>query len=382
MNAVSISVPWTWRRSLALARGLLAVTCLALAVLTQRRLHAVLLLAALFALYSLPAFFWRRLERAGLSLLLLCVDTVFFFLCANYSPASATWLVALFYLFLLLHAAVLHSWREVILVSAVSAAFLFLAGPPTAFPVSGSILVGSIIAAVLSLQRRTLEEHLDQSFHQSVLFRAEAERARETERQRIAADFHDGPLQSFMSFQMRLEVVRRQFQRDAEKGMAELVNLQEFCRAQVGELRAYIRGMRPIEVDAGLNASVRRLIESFQKDTGISTSFLAGDFKDPSDSEVCLEVLQVIREGLHNVHKHSRASRVAVSLQRADGQLEISIDDDGTGFAFAGAYSLDELDLLRAGPGSIKRRVRSLNGQLTLDSNPGRGAALRIRIPV
>ncbi|MCC7499696.1 MAG: sensor histidine kinase [Bryobacterales bacterium] len=382
MSATSIPVPWAWRRILALARGLLAISCLVLIIATGSQPHVLLPLAALFALYSLPAFFWRRLEKAGFSLLLLCVDTVFFFICATYSSVRVSWLVVLFYLFLLLHAAIMHSWREVVLVSCVSAGFLFLAAPPAAVSASGAILVGSIIAAVLSLQRRTIEDRLGQALDQTVLFRAEAENARETERQRIAADFHDGPLQSFMSFQMRLEVVRRQFQRDREKGMSELAALQEFCRAQVAELRAYIRGMRPVEVDAGLHASVRRLVESFQKDTGISTSFLAGNFRDPADSEVCLEVLQVIREALHNVHKHSGASRVAVALQRADGELEISIDDDGTGFPFAGAYSLDELDLLRAGPGSIKRRIHSLNGQLVLNSNPGRGTALKICIPV
>lgn len=382
MNAASIPVPWTWRWLLALARGVLATICLILIVSSGYNAGTLIPLAALFAAYSLSAFFWRRLERAGLSLLLLCVDTVFFFLCATYSPAQVFWLVVLFYLFLLLHAALLHSWREVILIAAVSAGFLFLAAPPAAVASAGSILVGSVVAAVLSLQRRTLEDRLDHSFRQTVLYRAEASQAREGERQRIAADFHDGPLQSFMSFQMRLEVVRRLLQRDAGKGMAELVSLQEFCRAQVAELRAYIRGMRPVEVDAGLNASVRRLAENFQKDTGISTSFLAADFKDPADSEICLEVLQVIREALHNIHKHSRASRVSVALQRVDGQIQIAIDDDGTGFPFAGAYSLDELDQLRAGPGSIKRRVRGLNGQLTLDSNPGRGSALKIRIPV
>lgn len=353
-----------------------------LAVFNQRQLPALFLLAGLFAMYSLPAFFWRRLERAGFSLLLLCVDTVFFFLCATYSPPRAAWIVAIFYLFLLLHASLLHSWREVILVAAICAAFLFLGNPPTAAAVAGSILVGSVVAAVLALQRRTLEERLAHASRQTLLYRAESERARETERQRIAGDFHDGPLQSFMSFQLRLEVVRRLFQRDSNKGMAELAQLQEFTRAQVAEVRSYIRGMRPVEVDAGLNASVRRLVESFQKDTGISASLLAGDIKDPADSEACLEVIQVIREALHNVQKHSGASRVAVALQRADGQLEISIDDDGTGFPFSGAYSLEELDLLRAGPGSIKRRVRSMNGELTLDSHPGRGAVLKIRLPI
>jgi signal transduction histidine kinase len=58
-----------------------------------------------------------------------------------------------------------------------------------------------------------------------------------------------------------------------------------------------------------------------------------------------------------------------------------AIDDDGAGFAFSGSFNLDELDLLRLGPASIKRRVRSLGGELSIESRPGHGAGLKIRIP-
>ena len=61
--------------------------------------------------------------------------------------------------------------------------------------------------------------------------------------------------------------------------------------------------------------------------------------------------------------------------------LEISIDDNGRGFPFSGSYTLDELELLQLGPESIKSRVRSLSGELTLESRPGRGVVMKIRIP-
>ena len=51
------------------------------------------------------------------------------------------------------------------------------------------------------------------------------------------------------------------------------------------------------------------------------------------------------------------------------------------GFNFAGSYSLEELELLHLGPESLKRRVRSLNADLLLESRPGRGASLKVRIP-
>ena len=90
--------------------------------------------------------------------------------------------------------------------------------------------------------------------------------------------------------------------------------------------------------------------------------------------EATLEVLQMIREALHNVQKHAGATRVAVAMEKSDRGLEISIDDNGQGFNFAGSYSLEELELLRLGPASLKRRARSLNADLLLESRPGRGA--------
>ena len=94
------------------------------------------------------------------------------------------------------------------------------------------------------------------------------------------------------------------------------------------------------------------------------------------------DVLQMLREALHNVQKHSAATRVAVALEKTDRGLEISVDDNGHGFNFAGTYSLEELELLRLGPASLKRRARSLNADLIVESRPGRGAGLKFRIPL
>src|SRR5262249_33390522 len=98
--------------------------------------------------------------------------------------------------------------------------------------------------------------------------------------------------------------------------------------------------------------------------------------------EMSLEVLQMLRESLHNVQKHAGASRVAVAMEKTDRGLEISIDDNGHGFPFAGTYSLEELELLRLGPASLKRRARSLHADLLVESRRGRGGGLKFRIPL
>jgi two-component system sensor kinase len=82
------------------------------------------------------------------------------------------------------------------------------------------------------------------------------------------------------------------------------------------------------------------------------------------------------------VQKHAGATRVAVAMEKADHVLEISVEDNGHGFSFAGAYTLEEMELLRLGPASLKRRARSLNADMVVESRPGRGAGLRFRIPL
>jgi len=121
-------------------------------------------------------------------------------------------------------------------------------------------------------------------------------------------------------------------------------------------------------------------VEQFQKDSGIPATFVSSEFLEPSEPEISLELLQIVREALYNVQKHSHASRVAVSVEKSDRSLEITIEDNGSGFPFSGKYSLDELEMLRLGPTSIKRRVRTLGAEMQLDSKPGQGAGLLIRL--
>jgi signal transduction histidine kinase len=84
---------------------------------------------------------------------------------------------------------------------------------------------------------------------------------------------------------------------------------------------------------------------------------------------------------LNNVRKHSKASQVSIVIEAGEDGIDMVVEDDGSGFPFSGAYSLDELEILRLGPRSIKRRVRTLGGDLTIQSRPLAGSTVRVRIP-
>jgi signal transduction histidine kinase len=381
-------LPYAWRLAFGASRTALGVAGLVLLVVASDPVPILPVLPiAAFLLFSLYA---ARRAVAGdpIPVLTLGIDTAAFlgwFLFTAYRGfAGVAWVVltAAMFIFLLVSAIVNQAWPKVAAVVAVCLAAAY-AVPPSARTLRVVMWAGASLGALWMVHRRYLETRLSQAARHSVMYRFEAQQAREDERQRIAADFHDGPLQSFIGLQMRLEILKKLLERDPAVAADELRQLQELCRSQVAELRAFVRSMRPADVEgASLGASISRMVEQFQKDSGISASFLSGEHLDPGETEVSLEILQIIREALNNVQKHSRATRVAVSVTRKGEFLEISVDDNGGGFPFAGSYSLEELDLLRLGPLSIRRRVRALGGDLQVESKPGQGAGLKVRVAV
>jgi signal transduction histidine kinase len=181
---------------------------------------------------------------------------------------------------------------------------------------------------------------------------------------------------------MRLEVIKKLLSRDKQMAIDDLTQLQDLCRNQITDLRSFVRSMRSAADGDSPATSIRQIADDFQKTSGISLQWTVGDAFSGLEPEISHEVLQIAREALHNAQKHSKAAKVKLHAEKVDGSLVITVEDDGSGFPFGGAYNLEELELMRMGPESIKRRVRTLNGELTVDSTPGRGATLRVRVPL
>lgn len=346
--------------------------------------NTLVALLAVVTVYSAISVFWRWPERIDRQdIVNLSLDLVVFLLSVVLAPPPGFWLPAISALYLYLAVATLHDWRDVLLTTVLTMAYVSSVASPAGASIIPLLMILGMFGMVTSLQKQSLLERLSGASRQALHYRVEAQRAREAERERMAADFHDGPLQSFISVQMRLEIVRRMFAKKIELGLEELANLQEIVTRQVAEVRTFVRSMRPVEVEgAGLASALRQTVGFFQKDCGMTATFKAGATAMHDDLEASLDIVQMVREALNNVLKHSSASRVAVSLDRGDGHLALEVEDDGTGFPFAGEFTLEEMELLRMGPESIKRRVRSLNGDLSVVSRPGRGSTLRIRLPL
>ncbi len=335
-----------------------------------------------YLIYSLAAIWWQNREGGAHDLTRLLLDLIVFLICTTQPPDRSGWFIALFYAFLLLNASVFHHLREVALVAITATVFTLLVARDQIFTLAPTFVVTGALAIALGWQKRSLEERLNVLARQTVMFRTEAENARELERQRIAADFHDGPLQSFISFQMRLEVIKKLLVRDQKMAMDDMSQLQDICRKQITDMRAFVRSMRTSADGATPATNLRQIAEDFQKTSGINLVWNLSDTLSGLEPEISHEILQIIREALHNAQKHSKAAKVTLLSEKVDGNLQVTVHDDGSGFPFAGTYSLDELELMRMGPESIKRRIRTLGGELVVESTPGRGSVLRVRVPL
>ena len=364
-------------------RAVLAFACLYAEMFPLRPgALAVPMLAVVFSAYSISALLWAKLDRVQGSLAGLFFETLCFVVFAAYGNDPSAWIGCFFFLYLMMSAVVNHEWGDVFIVVGASLVALGFTKPATGDVLRRVVLVSGLLGCTMAYQKKKLQQWLRESTRREEGLHIEVEKARDQERQRIAGDFHDGPLQSFIGMQVRLDILNTLFKRDPPAALADLKDLQALAKQIVGDVRSFLRGMRPSELDASdMAASARRIVEYFQKDTGIASRFVCSDTSIRAAQESGLELLQILREALHNVQKHSKAGRVVVSLEQSGKTVELAVDDDGAGFPFSGTFNLDELDLLRLGPASIRRRVRSLGGELSIESRPGHGSGIKIRIP-
>lgn len=366
-------IPRMARRSLMAARVLVALLLLAAA-----NTPAAYAASGTYTAFALGVFFVPRLERPPWNRAALAADAILpFFSDWSADPMRAP-LLMLWFFFLACSLVMLHDWLET---TVTAAAWLGIAGLVLKLDITPQFFLGALALVATSLKTQ-FESRIHKMSRQSVMYRAEAMSARDEERERIANDFHDGPLQSFMSLQMRLEVARRMLDKDHDKGMGEVRQLQEFWQNQVDSLRAFVHVIRQSHsAPTDLGSALKLLSEAFEKESGVKVNLdCRADLRDmdPGPSE---ELMQLFREALHNIQKHASATHVDVSISDGPGAIEISIHDDGKGFPFEGSYTLEELDALAKGPASIRKRVHNLEGGLKLDSHPGKGSTLRIRVP-
>ncbi len=229
---------------------------------------------------------------------------------------------------------------------------------------------------------RDLTNRVAPAIYNVYLLRRLRSRAAAAERSRIARDLHDGVVQSLHALAFRLYALRTGTRMDERERTQELLDLQELIQKEAAGLRSMIQHLQPVELDpAQLVDFLSGMIERYRYDTGIAAKFICDVGNVTMPPATSREIVGIVQEALANILKHSGAENVLVHLAAQKGTWILSIEDDGRGFEFSGRLTQLELERIRRGPLIIKQRARAIGAELTIESRPGQGARLEIRLP-
>jgi PAS domain S-box-containing protein len=244
------------------------------------------------------------------------------------------------------------------------------------------LLVRDVTAAKVADQTiRSLFQFLqDRDEDRTRLFRR-TNAAIEQERNRIARDLHDGPVQGVSAASLSLEAALLMIKAgDAEHGVEMLGTIREELAQEADSLRRLMSGLRPpVLEERGLLPALRDHLMRFGTEHGLQVGFDGTlDREVPDDLETL--AYRVVQEALANVAKHADATRVAVAVGSDGSQLRIEIEDDGCGFDPNRAR--DFLHAGRVGLASMRERVELASGSFAVRSTPGRGTTVMATIPL
>jgi PAS domain S-box-containing protein len=203
----------------------------------------------------------------------------------------------------------------------------------------------------------------------------------ESERNRIARDLHDGPVQGVSAASLSLEASLLMIGAgDVDRGVDVLSKVRKELADEADALRALMSGLRPpVLEERGLMPALREAITRFGVEQGVETD-LVGTLPRPMSSDLETLAYRVVQEALTNAAKHARAGRVVVSVETTATSLRVEVEDDGRGFD--SAMTREFLRQGRVGLASMRERVELANGTFVIRSSPGRGTSIVATLPV
>ena len=225
---------------------------------------------------------------------------------------------------------------------------------------------------------REVREHRLAELQITALFRRLIS-TQEEERRRIARDIHDQVGQQMTALRLRLEALRAGAGGDPAMG-AQVEGAQRLAEELDQSIDFLTSQLRPSTLDnLGLAVSLRDLVHGWAKRFGIPAEFEASAPEMRLADDVETNLYRIAQEALHNVVKHAQARNVSVLLSRRDSHAMLVIEDDGRGFETGAAAPQGANGF---GLVSMRERATLVGGELEIDSTPGSGTSIFVRVPL
>jgi signal transduction histidine kinase len=198
------------------------------------------------------------------------------------------------------------------------------------------------------------------------------------ERERISKDLHDGIIQNMYAVGLSLEDVPELMDDDRVEAAARVERAIDAIHLSIQDIRNFIFGLRPELLEgASLIGGIAALTEEYRHSMVVELDLRLPETIVEPPAEITGQLLAVLTEALSNVVRHSRASRASVALETADdGALELKIEDNGIGFDPDSVVKLGHQGLA-----NTRARAENIGGTVIIDSKPGAGTRVVVRIP-
>jgi signal transduction histidine kinase len=209
---------------------------------------------------------------------------------------------------------------------------------------------------------------------------ASAERLREEgvlhERSRLAREIHDTLAQGFAAIIVNLEAAG-EYLRKTPDARALCDRALRISRESLAEARSMARGLRPLTREGeNLRQAVGRIADSLEGAAGLHVKCFVEEMSGHVPADVEAELLQIIREALTNVVRHSGAREARVVMRAEENLIQMCVEDDGCGFRPENAPAAEGFGLA-----SMRERAKNLGGVLWVYSRPGQGTQVAACIP-
>jgi signal transduction histidine kinase len=199
----------------------------------------------------------------------------------------------------------------------------------------------------------------------------------EQERAHLSRELHDEAGQILSALMVRLSLLERETAAPSQ-WRAQIAELKQTVIGVLNNLHTLAVKLRPASLDhVGLVTALQQYAEDFGREHNLAVQLDAVEIQNlrlPADTETAL--FRVVQESLTNAALHARASRVDILLNRRNGCVAVTVEDDGAGFDPAQVVRENRLGLF-----GMRERVEMLGGSMTVESAPGKGTAIFVEVP-
>ena len=242
------------------------------------------------------------------------------------------------------------------------------------------LYAGEKITEIAEERRETLEELELAMAENAGLHDQLVAQAREAgvldERQRMAREIHDTIAQGLAGVITQIEAVNQSW-KDEDEMRRHLDTASDLARESLAEARRSVQAMRPALLEGSrLPAALGDVAARWSAMTGVPVQVTTVGGLHSLRPEVEVTLLRAAQEGLANIAKHAAASRAGITLTFMDDSVSLDVRDDGAGFDPGIAKSEQSFGLA-----AMRQRVADLHGEMEVESAPGEGTAISMRIP-